>query len=277
MLDYYLPTGAKQVELEVSDGNGKLVRRVKSGQKPPKRPPLPIAERWFPIASMLDTTAGMHRYVWDMRWGAAGDGDLGDDEGFGAPAGPRVAPGSYQLKLIVDGKPFTELLKVVMDPRSAATHAELDEQQNLGLEIFAELRKASHVQAEVSSTAKRLAEIKQSIQTSHPELLTQISSIESAIARIQKGTPGEPGSISGLSAAVTGLGSSLRVVEGGDRTPPAQALDVYRQSKAAAGVSSSEWQNLKAGELAQLNRALEKAGLKASYYQSSRRRQTNHL
>ena len=35
-------------------------------------PPLPIAERWFPKPSMLETSPGMHRYVWDLRWGEFG-------------------------------------------------------------------------------------------------------------------------------------------------------------------------------------------------------------
>ncbi len=65
----------------------------------------------------------------------------------------------------------------------------------------------------------------------------------------------------GLVAASSGLQSVLRVVEGGDRTVPQQAIDVYHMSERAANGRMAEWKALKSGELAEFNRALEKASL----------------
>ena len=95
-------------------------------------PPMPIAERWFPKPIVLEDSAGMHRFVWDLRWNSSGTGEEFEDEGYGAPRGPRVKPGSYQVKLTVDGVTFTEPLQVQMDPRSRATTAELEQQQSTG-------------------------------------------------------------------------------------------------------------------------------------------------
>ena len=58
--------------LDIYDQNNKLVRHITSGEKPPSYPPLPIAERWLPKPSLLETAPGMHRYVWDLRWGGSG-------------------------------------------------------------------------------------------------------------------------------------------------------------------------------------------------------------
>ena len=52
----------------------------------------------------------------------------------------------------------------------------------------------------------------------------------------------------GLEAAVNGLQSALRVVEGGDRTTPEQAIEVYRVSDEAAKSRIADWKKLKSGE-----------------------------
>ena len=61
-------------------------------------------------------------------------------------------------------------------------------------------------------------------------------------------------------AAGSGLQSALRVVEGGDRTTPQQALEVYRLANDAAKSRIAEWKKLKSGELAEFNRAVERSG-----------------
>ena len=165
MIDYYLKSPAKEVKLEIFDSNNKLVRRFSSGQKTEaKDPPLPIAERWLPKPVVLESSPGMHRFVWDLRWSSSGTGEEEEDEGFGAPRGPKIAPGTYQLKLIVDGQIFMQNFKVEMDPRSQATQAELDEQQRLGLEIFGEVRHARRALAEIGAVKKQLSEAKSQLR-----------------------------------------------------------------------------------------------------------------
>jgi len=85
--------------------------------------------------------------------------------------------------------------------------------------------------------------------------------VQSAVNQIKTGTPGPTGSISGLSAASSGLASALSVVESGDRSAPAQALDVYHLSAEAAKSSLADWKSLQSGALAQLYQALQSAGL----------------
>jgi hypothetical protein len=58
----------------------------------------------------------------------------------------------------------------------------------------------------------------------------------------------------GLTTAASGLQSALRVVEGGDRTTPQQALEVYRISSEAAKVRIAEWDKLKSGKLAEFDK-----------------------
>ena len=92
-------------------------------------------------------------------------------------------------------------------------------------------------------------------RASHPDLLPQITAVESAMKAIKTGTPGPPGTISGLRPPSSGLASALRAVESGDRTTPSQALEVYRLSSEAAKSSLAEWKKLQSGALAQFNQA----------------------
>ncbi len=77
---------------------------------------------------------GLNRFVWDLRYEEAvrfpgmilWAGDL---------RGPRVVPGTYQVKLTVDGKTMSESFIVKADPRVTTTAAELAKQMELGLKI----------------------------------------------------------------------------------------------------------------------------------------------
>jgi len=263
ILDYYLPISAKSVTLEIFDPSGKPVRRYVSGvKKEQPQSPLPIAERWLPKPVVLENIAGAHRFVWDLRWGSSGANPEVDEQGFGAPRGPRVVPGTYQVKLTVDGNTFTQPLNVATDPRSQATTAELNEQQRVGLEIFTEVRSARKSLAEIGAVKKRLTEIERQSLKQHPELLTQVTELEAEIKKIEKPEKLQsPGSIVGLDSASMGLASALRVVESGNRTIPSQAMDLYREASKVASDGIAQWARLKSSQLAKLNEGLQKAGI----------------
>ena len=262
IVEYYLPSAAKSVTLDISDSTGKPVRRYSSGQKQEQpHPPMAIAERWLPKPVVLENAAGAHRFVWDLRWGSSGANPEVDEEGFGAPRGPRAAPGNYQLKLTVDGKMLTQPLKLEMDPRSQATRAELEEQLRLGLEFFAEVRSARKAVAEIGAVKKHLSEIDTTSLKRHPDLLAQVTELNLLIGRIEKGERTSPGAISGLDSASSGLGAALRVVESSDRAVPSQAVDLYREAEEVAKTSIAAWTQLKSAQLAKLNEALKKVGV----------------
>jgi photosystem II stability/assembly factor-like uncharacterized protein len=262
VMDYYLKSPAKQVRLEIYDPSGKLVRLFSSGAKAPTYPPLPIAPRWLPKPAVLENTVGMHRFVWDFRWSSSGSREeIEEDESYGAPRGPRVAPGIYSVKLTVDGETFAQNLKVEMDPRSSATSAELDEQLRLGLEIFGEVRRSRRAVAEISAVKKHLVEVQGRLASHHLDLLKQVTELQATITKIEKGNPSSPSGSMGLEAASTGLSSALRVVEGSDRTIPSQAIELYRQSDEASNARIAEWTRLKSTELPRLNNALQKTGV----------------
>jgi hypothetical protein len=76
------------------------------------------------------TEAGANRFVWDLRGPDAPK--LPDNKGRGGTAemlaGPRMPPGSYEVRLTVGGRTLTQRFDIEKDPRAGATDADLREQ-----------------------------------------------------------------------------------------------------------------------------------------------------
>jgi len=258
VLDYFLKSGAEDAKLEIVDSKRKLTRSFSSGmQREQRRPPAPIAERWFPKPQRLETSAGMHRFVWDLRWTDGGSAE--EDSDYGAPHGPRAVPGEYEVRLTVNGKTWTQPLTITMDPRSSAAPQELEQQLSLGMTIYSEARESRRLLAEVNSVEKQLSELQAKLDT-RPDLKTSAADARDSIKKILAGNEERRGSM-GLEAANTGLTSALRVVESGDRTVPAQALEVYRESSASLKAAAEDWNSFKTAQLPQFNQQLRQANL----------------
>ena len=103
-------------------------------------------------------------------------------------------------------------------------------------------------QQEIKASKEQLTKLKEKSKGSSQ---AQVDQVLSEINSIEKGTP----EAMGLTAAGTGLQSVLRVVEGGARATPQQALEVYRISSEAAKTRIAEWEKLKGGKPAELEKS----------------------
>jgi len=124
LIDYFLKSAAAgPVTLEIMDQAGQTLRRYSSDDRTPPRNPdtLTVQAVWMPVPEPLSAGAGMHRWVWDLRGPApAGGEERGPGGGgFGRGRGVAVQPGTYTVRLTVDGKTYTQPLTVKPDPRTA--------------------------------------------------------------------------------------------------------------------------------------------------------------
>ncbi len=263
IIDYYLPAATKEVGLEIYDPSHKLMRKFSSAVLPPHvRRPLPIAERWFPAPQVLDVAAGMHRFIWNMTWAGTGTNGSDDDDDERVPHGPKVVPGTYEVRLIVDGKTLTVPLKVTMDPRSAHTPASLTTQMQTAQMIFIDSLQSRKALAEINSVQEQLAAARRNVPASNAALSAEVAAVEAALGKIAaREDQGFYPKTWSLVSANAGLSSALSVVEEGERTPPAQAMEVYKASKDVAAAKEAEWAKLKANELATLNQHLQAANV----------------
>ena len=131
-----------KVHLEVLDAAGKKIRSFAS-----KTPP-------GEAGSKISGGAGMHRMVWDL----ASD-KLDAPKGlnfFGPTGGSTVPPGTYTVKLTVNGKTFSDPLQVLQDPRVHLTPEQIAEQTNTvrtindrANEIFHDVKRLNDVRDQV--------------------------------------------------------------------------------------------------------------------------------
>ncbi len=268
IVDYYLHGDATKITLQIFDAKGRVLRHFSSKDKTEiKRPLLPIAERWFPQPQVLATGEGGHRFVWDLAAGGSGAGmEDDDDDAAAVPAGPRVPPGNYTLRLTVDGVAMDRPLRVTMDPRVSATAQVLDQQFTLADSIYVQMLSSRKAMAELESVESQLKKLDENGESSPPDLaqalhraLAGLQAIKGGGARDheEKGEA-EPG----LAEANAALGVALRMVESGHRAAPAQALAIFDEMSKASRRQIAAWQRFKAAELSDVNAALLRASRK---------------
>jgi photosystem II stability/assembly factor-like uncharacterized protein len=81
-----------------------------------------VIRRWTP----LPAAAGLHRVAWDLRYPPPVPGAAG------ATPGTLVLPGTYQVRLTVDGRSVRQAITVRMDPRIRTSIVDLTAQRDLG-------------------------------------------------------------------------------------------------------------------------------------------------
>jgi photosystem II stability/assembly factor-like uncharacterized protein len=147
LIDYYLPARATgEVKLEILNAANRVIRTYSSTE--PVRDPDPAKDPaaynkicqatptaadcglplyWPAPQQVLSTAAGHHRFSWDLHYdplAGGGGGGRGGGAGGAVPhrtypgvSSPWVAPGTYTVRLTVDGKSSTQPIIVKMDPR----------------------------------------------------------------------------------------------------------------------------------------------------------------
>jgi photosystem II stability/assembly factor-like uncharacterized protein len=175
VVDYWLkdaPGENQRVTLEFFDGDTLL--RSYSNQKPPKLDDLKAEaaraeeEKDKDKDKPLDPKAGVNRFVWDMRIVKP---SLAPKAVFneGTKNPPKVAPGAYSVRLIVDGKTSTQPIVVEPHPAGYATAADLKAQHEL-----------------LKAIRDRLSETHDTVQQIR-DVRAQLEAIGSRAARLGKG------------------------------------------------------------------------------------------
>jgi photosystem II stability/assembly factor-like uncharacterized protein len=166
ILYYYLKNAADLVVVDVMDAAGKLVRHYSSADRPP--PPendLTYPTYWIRPPQIPPAAAGMHRFVWDLRY--TPPDALRHDYPMTAiyhdtprePRGPIALPGAYTVKLTIDGKSFTQPFTVKMDPRVKTPPVALKQQFDLAMKVAEMMSGAkSPDKARVNGELSRLLE-----------------------------------------------------------------------------------------------------------------------
>jgi hypothetical protein len=197
---------------------------------------------WFKPEGPLSTAAGMHRFSWDVRYSApavaqpgysmftVAGGDVPRE-----PSGPQALPGSYQVKLSVDGKTYTQPFQLTMDPRVKTTAQDLEKQFLLELKLVQALRQANQAVEDIHATAQA-----GKISADDEKKL--------AGARPRRGAAepeGPPGQMPAFAQVIGNLSQLIVNVDSADTAPTTQASQAAEKTLAQAQALFRQWEALK--------------------------------
>jgi photosystem II stability/assembly factor-like uncharacterized protein len=187
MIDYYLASEpSADITLDILDGQGQVIRKFSSaaGAPPPQATDGDQAgdeeEGGVRIRSgptRLEKTAGMHRFIWDLRYPGPWISDARPE----GPNGPMAVPGKYAVRLTSGSWTSTQPLTVVEDPRvikDGVTEADLREQFEHNMRVRQLVSDVNRTVARVrAAKLNELAShlITPPIRYSKPELQTHIT------------------------------------------------------------------------------------------------------
>jgi photosystem II stability/assembly factor-like uncharacterized protein len=157
IIDYYLPTDAAgEVRIEILNGDGEVVRAFSSeGDGQTRTSGQEMRAPWERMSGdpVVASTAGAHRFTWDLRHMGPSD-----EEGQ-RRRGPVAVPGTYRVRLTAGDVSQTRGLDLTLDPRVAkdgVTQADMEEQLDLALRTRDLLEDAYHAETVVDRALAQL-------------------------------------------------------------------------------------------------------------------------
>jgi hypothetical protein len=276
---------AGEIKLQIFDSANQLVRTITSTPPPTyQRPPYP--EYWLMPSSerALATSVGTNRINWDLRYD--------DPTGFNAdinnqmnsspgsvtpgPHGPLALPGTYTVKLLVNGATYAQLLVVHNDPRvgeSAAMMSALRAQNKLAMAAWQSMKDSYTANEEVTAVRAQLAAIVRG--SAPPEVVTAATALDAKLATIGGAPRGGRGG-GGFGAAARVPGSLLTFFSingifntvlgpltqnGIDMAPTKAEVDTWETGCKEFTATAGAWKTMLGTDLVAFNSLLTKNNL----------------
>lgn len=264
IIDYYLKNGSNDtVKLDIYDSLGNLVRQYTSKDSMYKIPDVNIPLYWIRPQQILSAEPGSHRFLWDMHYTPLNvppsypiSAVVG--ETAPAPTSPWVMPGTYTVKLTVDGKIYTQPLTVIMDPRVKTPTAALMEQHDYSMLCYHDERKALVLLQNIGSLQAQLKLLPPKIpQGNHDSLRNEIDTCYFKLGVLNHFlTEGIP---PGRASLKDELGGLFGTIEGVDVQPTTQCIAETDSANEKFEKLWNNWGTLQQ-ELKGLNSMLKGAG-----------------
>jgi hypothetical protein len=290
IINYYLKADATTpVSLEIARADGRVIRRYASTDPIVPIPDLkdaPVPLYWYRPPQRLSSSAGMHRFIWDVHYQPLPDLPGAPPAGGGrgmpiqavpgnsaaAPTTPWVSPGRYTVRLTVGGKSYSQPIVVKQDPRvktPALVMQDVYAQTNAlyfgAVDAQEAATRAASLRAEAT---KRREGASGAAADALDAFVAKATALEGAPPAAGGGGRGggrgaaapsaAPDTLWGVRTALAGLMNSMQAADVAPTTNTTRAVSAART--AAAGVMA-RWTALRTTELAALNATLKAAGI----------------
>jgi len=265
ILDYYLKTPAQgAITLGIYDSAGRLIQQYSNTPPPPVTSPPNVPTYWFPKPIVLSTAPGMHRIAWDERFPTPKAltysyyGGLLDYTEYTLtwhavrgetpqvqPVGPIVIPGTYQVRLTVNGHTYRQPLTLKNDTRSAATQADLEAQLATEKQVMAGLETSYNAYQQLTALEKALGA---ETAPADPAYGAAAAKLEKELGVLTGGT-----SARGFGIANRELARRLQDLEFGDYRPTASDIASVEESCSTITQATAEFEQIESRTVPALN------------------------
>ena len=279
ILDYFLAQPASgPVTLEIADAHGNVVRRFSSTDKPEvsqqelEKQLIPLY--WIRMPKTLSQTAGMHRWVWDLRYPSPGS--MQHQYPISAvpydtprsPLGPLALPGEYTARLTVNGHTSTAPLALKMDPRVNVGSAGIEQQFKLETRLATEVTTSTEAVTQANSVLDQLHNIAAQPSGAFAD---SIKAFDQKVGTMLRGTtPPVPGTAPELTLtrANGAVGTLYESIGQADAAPTAAQVSAVADTERDLSAVMKQWEQTKQSDLAALNRQLRSANLPEIHLES---------
>ena len=155
IINYYLSEKVNDIRLQVLGPKGNVIREYADKDTMYKIPDVNIPKYWIRPQQVLSADAGSHRFTWNMHYSplnipasypiAAIYKNTAPNE-----TSPWVMPGMYTVRLIVNGKAYSQLFTIKMDPRVKTSIKNLQLQHDLSLMCYNNALKCMNVLKDIT-------------------------------------------------------------------------------------------------------------------------------
>lgn len=256
------------ITLEILDSKGQVVRKY-----PAKRQPGDDGgdDEGFgrPREQGLPADAGLNRFVWDMRYEGASKVPR-SPLWAGGTDGPEALPGTYQVRLTVQGKSYTSPLEIKPDQRLKVTQQDLQKQFDLLIKIRERVTQTHDavnqirdIRAQITALNKRLEGQSQAkaVADAGKQLDKKMTEVEEVLiqtkAKSSQDVLNYPIRLNNYLVALGG------VVESSDSAPTQASLDVYEMLSKQVDEQMAKWKQIVTTDVPAYNDAVKKADIPA--------------
>jgi photosystem II stability/assembly factor-like uncharacterized protein len=270
IVDYYLPAATGEVKLEFLDAQGKIVRTYSSSdpvrnphpgvdpvaydkvcRQTPAEPDCALPLYWPAPPQILKSSAGMHRFTWDMHYDplpGSTPGGRGGGDGNGAVPhrtyapvnSPWAAPGAYTVRLTVNGKSQTQPIAIRMDPRVKVT-PEVQQIFTLTTQMESNARNAASAYKEARALLEKLKARPQS--AANDALIKQLEEIAPEEAAQSPAQAPAPPSLASIGVQMI---AAVMPMQAAEMPPTALELEACNQQQKAYAALIAKWAAVKA-------------------------------
>ena len=275
ILDYYLAsTPGKDVTLEIYDNAGKLVREFSTKPEPPTTEPPPnVPDYWLGRPERLTRNSGMNRFVWDLHY--APPPVLRHEYPIsalyqntpGLPLGALATPGTYRVRLQVNGHTYEQPLTVAMDPRVDVSNEALARQLDLESKIIDLVAVSYDFYHKALLVRQTLAGDQKELEKHAGAALSTLKDFDQKAMRLQGSDTGFGGGPrSGRQAPAfaplnRNLGSLATIVDSQDAAPTPAMQSAFEEYCHDLATAAQSWNTLMKDGLPGVNGELEKQGV----------------